>query len=114
LTLDDPLRDDDWVNRTWTRCFLVLVVAAGAAPESSERESPTATPPSTTLGSDPVDTPISPHPKFPSDWRVFKHEPLEIQVGPGHFLSGTPSQELTSGDRLSRWPIYGAIVARPN
>ena len=112
---------------TW---LLVLVAAACTAADSGQHEKSA---PQTEAGasggptprldvddgkqvspaSEPATVPASPHAKFPSDWRVFVVEPLEVQVGPTHFMSAPASRGLITGERLSRWPIYGAIASWP-
>jgi hypothetical protein len=96
-----------------TTCFLVLVATACTSTEPSQPKS--SSPPPGVLPaaeSPPSLAPVSPHPKFPSGGWVRVIEPLEAQVGPGCFLCAPASQVMNTGDLVSQWPIYGAIVTQ--
>jgi hypothetical protein len=56
---------------------------------------------------------VSPHTRLASDGYLPVIEPIELQVGPGRFMSAPASQVLMTGERLSAWPIYGSIVLPP-
>ncbi len=114
MTFDGRLQENDQVIANCTKCSLALLAAACAGPAPAEQPAPAAPEVFTTIEADPAEAIEGPHARYPADWRVFVLEPLETQVAPGRFRNASHCVEVPTGDRLSRWPIYGAIITDRN
>jgi len=95
---------------------LVVLAAACAAPVSEQRAAQAGQVEGHGRGAtlhEQADRSVSPHPKFASDFRVLVVEALEAPIGQPLAPSLGASYAFSSGERLSRYPIYGSIVVRP-